>query len=320
MLSRVAELAGKTRAFAETALEALDAHDGDEEDDERRHSVIDPDLAALGSPPQTPPPRLEDGNKRLLQELVGAVGGKSQSGSDVAEAAQVLVTQLTLVRAEAAASPALQESQKLVAMEGSLIQLVELLVDGAGSNDAATSLLEALEAEQVLHEKTRTRLNAELKKSHGATRGENVDVASVVAERDALRQQVIDVTGEKEALSIECQKTHRMLAKVVREKMQLEVERDNAEMVDARILRSVFVSLCAQIDNRSIRSNALGVMAQLLQLSPDERAAANISTSEPTTAVERKPGGLASAFMQFLEEELTPHVTAPVVPAEDRSI
>ena len=253
MFSRVVELAGKTRAIAENAFEALDAPD-------------------VGGPPRTPPQLAEE----LLSQLVEAVSYQSCDGIDVCNAAKLLMTQIKMLR-ETAASSSLDV--------GSLVEALGRVVEtgGASSNETSRSLIDALEKEQKECAKLRLRVSELL--SNG--------------EVGPLAKQIEELELDKEEALLEVEKLKRQISKLVKEKIDLQLERDNADLVDARVLRSAFIGLSSQINNLAVRDGVLRVMAEMLNLSPDERIAAGINASD-----EVPPKGLATQFLQFLQEEV----------------
>lgn len=276
MLSRVAQLAEKTKVLAGSALEALDAPDGDDESP-GRSQVVDPDIVAITgfpSAPSTPSPGLEKSADTLVFQLIESLVG--QPPSNPRETSEVLTTQLWLLR-ENATSLGLMDSQ------GSLVNLLNHLIQERavpGGSETAQSLLIALEAEQVEN----ARLRSILTRDNGASRRGSLD----------SDQSVKKIEQELEQAKIETQRLHRMLAKVVKEKADLELEKDNQETVDARVMRSAFASLCANIDNKSVRDNVLHVMAEMLEVSPEDR---KIDTRKNST-------GLGDEFLSFLNQEL----------------
>ena len=233
MAERTKELAGK-------ALEALDVPEQPETNP---------------SAPPTPSPGLEKLESTLLEGLVEALTGLPATNPE--ESAEVLITQLRLVRANRG-------------LEGSLVTAL--------SQDAETaqSLMEALESEQAENRSLRKQL------ANVHQRPDREDEES----KELLRE-------EMERTQIELEKTQRMLGKIVREKADLQLMIDNEDKVDARVMRSAFTTLCFQIDNRSVRDGVLRVMAEILQVSPEDRPQ------------EKRKSGLGDEFLQFLNEELS---------------
>ena len=278
MLSRVAQLAEKTKVLAGSALEALDAPDGDDESP-GRSQIVDPDIVALTgfpSAPSTPSPGLEKSADTLVFQLIESLLG--QPPSNPRETSEVLITQLSLLR-ENAASLGLMDSQ------GSLVNLLNHLIEERavpGGSETAQSLLIALEAEQAEN----ARLRSILTRENGTSRRASLD--------SDKSESIKKIEQELELAKIETQRLHRMLAKVVKEKADLELEKDNQETVDARVMRSAFASLCANIDNKSVRDNVLHVMAEMLEVSPEDR---KIDTRKNST-------GLGDEFLSFLNQEL----------------
>jgi hypothetical protein len=99
-----------------------------------------------------------------------------------------------------------------------------------------------------------------------------------------------------------------MLTKVVKEKADLQVELDNEDKIDARVVRSAFVQLCCQVDNKKLRNNVINVMADILQLSEEDRLRASLRSAAAspgsTDAPVAEPPGLAKEFLIFLQEEV----------------
>lgn len=322
MLSRVAEFTKKTKAMAETALEALDAHDSALEDNP---ADIDPDLAfATGTTvrEKTPerrasvvtansqPQTSTDENQVLLAQLVQALSGKSDlNPSDLTETTQVLTTHIGLVRELASSSAHLQGELKQLFISGSLIAVLMHVVEAKGDETAA-SLLDALETEQAEHAKTRQRLTAELRRVQQEKVEDSVlkKLEATEVELGKLKNELAASNSRNEELSIESQKMHRMLTKVVKEKADLELERDNEDKVDARVVRSAFAQLCCQVDNKKLRNNVINVMADILQLSEEDRLRAGLrslaASPSSTDAPVAEPTGLASEFLMFLQEEV----------------
>ena len=259
MLSRVAQVAERTKELAGKALEALD---------------VPEETVERPSAPSTPTPGLEKSSAQLeedtcvLAQLVEVLTG--QPTANPIEAGEVLVTQLELVRESAAAS-------------GSLVTLLNELV----SAETTKALLEALEAEQEENLKLRQRLATELN-------GNGPSDTRI----ELLEERCAEFEKQSEMALIELETTRRMLEKVVREKADLELERDDGDRVDARIMRSAFTTLCAQIDNKSVRDGVLLVMAEMLQVSHEDRVACRMPS------IERKPSGLGDEFIRFLNDEL----------------
>lgn len=322
MLSRVAELTKKTKAMAETALEALDAHDSDLEDNP---ADIDPDLAFVTGTTvrektpeqrfsvvtaQSQPHQSKDEYQGLLAQLVKALSGRSDMNtSDLAETTQVLTTHIGLVREQASSSAHMQGDLKELFINGSLIAALMHVVETKGDETAA-SLLDALETEQAEHAKTRHRLTSELRR----VQREKVD-DSVLKKLEAREVELERVNNElsasnsrNEELSLESQKLNRMLTKVVKEKADLQVELDNEDKIDARVVRSAFVQLCCQVDNKKLRNNVINVMADILQLSEEDRLRASLRSAaaspSSTDAPVAEPPGLAKEFLIFLQEEV----------------
>ena len=285
MLSRVAQFAEKTKALAGTALEALDAPDSDYEE---RSPVADPDVAAtLVAVPS--------GAENRLKQLVQAVTG--QTADNPVHQADALITQISLVRDNADSAKHLPSELREKIGGGSLVAALNFVVETP--DKTAETLLEALENEQRENQSLRQKL-ADLSKSSPTVSNNNAE--ELILEIARLREQVTEITEAKELADIETQKTHRMLAKVVKEKAEMELERDNEDKVDARVMRSAFATLCSQIDNVSVRNGVLMVMAELLQLSPEDRA--NCNVPDVQASLQRKPSGLANEFLKFLEEEV----------------
>ncbi len=261
MAERTKELAGK-------ALEALD---------------VPEETVERPSAPSTPTPGLEKsqveevGNDySLLGQLVEVLTG--QPTSNPLEAAEVLVTQLGLVRENSGKS------------SGSLVTLLNELL----SDETTQSLLEALEAEQSENVKLRQRLVSQLKSRESILLEERVK---------ELEGRVCELEDEKEMLAIEFSNAKKMLEKVIKEKAELELEKDEEDRIDSRIMRSAFTTLCSQIDNISVRDGVLLVMAEMLQVSPEDRILFKVP--QPS-AIERKPSGLADEFVKFLNSEIDP--------------
>jgi hypothetical protein len=76
---------------------------------------------------------------------------------------------------------------------------------------------------------------------------------------------------------------------------------DEEDKVDARVMRSAFTTLCSQIDNKSVRDGVLMVMAEMLQVSPEDRELFHV----PQTNVPKKKSGLGDDFLEFLNSELS---------------
>ncbi len=262
MAERTKELAGK-------ALEALDVPEDGE-------GVERP------SPPSTPTPGLEKSHVEelgddasLLGQLVEVLTG--QATTNPLEAAEVLVTQLRLVRENSGRSG------------GSLVTLLNELV----SEETTQSLLEALEAEQAENFKLRQRLAMQLKSQESVLLEEKVK---------ELEVRVLELEDEKQSQTVEMVKTQRMLTKVIQEKAELELESDNEDKIDSRIMRSAFTTLCSQIDNKSVRDGILLVMAEMLHISPEDRLLFRVP--QPNSSIERKPSGLGDEFIKFLNSEV----------------
>jgi hypothetical protein len=261
MLSRVAQVAEKTKELAGKALEALDVPEEPQQ---------------IPSAPPTPSPGLEKTPPveiitSLLLGLVEALTGVPAVNPE--ETAEVLITQLQLIR----------ESRGL---EGSVV--------AALSQDSETthSLIEALETEQDENRTLRLRFanQTQLQVKPGQSE-----------ELERLRAEIEAVNERKNELEIELQKTQRMLAKVVKEKADLELRMDEEDKVDARVMRSAFTTLCSQIDNKSVRDGVLMVMAEMLQVSPEDRELFHV----PQTNVPKKKSGLGDDFLEFLNSELS---------------
>ena len=268
--------AGKTRALAEEALVALDAHDEDVQPPE---------------PPMTVP---EVDYEFLLHALLDALGG-NPNAPVLSENIEVLVSQLNFSRDLAIQSG--DAGLGAIARDGSIVEMLDYLLSDTAGNDRMTALFEALQAEQVEHAKTRKLL---------------ANVSVPVVESTVVQNCETADPGAVELAScqIELAKTRRMLEKLIREKSEWELEK--SELVDSRIMKSLLISLGSQIDNKPVRDSVLGIAADILYLSPDEREKAGIG--QPSHAA--KPG-LASAFLSFLEEEVTiPQKVAPSVIAD----
>jgi hypothetical protein len=291
MLTKVAQLAERTKVLAGTALEALDAPDSDHEDNH-----IDPDIAAVTgfpSAPPTPSPGLEKSipAEPLLIRLIEGLTG--QRAINPAETAEVLTTQLTLLRENSIGLGLTDQS-------GSLINLLNHLIEERavpGGSETAQSLLEALEREQSENQRLRDLLAKESRRSSQSSLGDEVE---------SLKQQLHVLTTEKESAELETKRMQRMLAKVVKEKAELELEKDNEDKIDARIMRSAFTTLCAQIDNKSVRDGVLMVMAEMLQISHEDRVQFNVPSNSRRESMDEsaKKRGLADEFMNFLAQEL----------------
>lgn len=292
---QMVNLAGKTRALAEEALTALDAQDDDEDVQEEVGKVRQ--LAAPDQPPLSPSGDLPSSHS-VLQTLVEAITGNAESACfNLEENVEVLVSQLDFVREQAINSPLVSEEMRSVVKTGSLLQLLDSLLDPQGRQDAAGMLLGALEAEQAAHAKSKQRL-AGIETGWMAEKGELVEeLKNSKSQLDGAEEKLAKLASELEVVRRENFKLQRMLAKVVSDKANLEEERDNNDLVDARVMRSLLVSLGSQIENRPVRNSVLMIAADILHLSPEERAKGCIS-------LEAKKEGLASAFVQFLQEEV----------------
>jgi len=290
MFSRVVELAGKTRALAENALEALDAPDYA---GSRSESRLGNSASTAGR--DSPIPRLvETDNRDILSQLVEAATNQACSDIDLREAAEVLITQIRMLRENASTLPNLDPSLRESICKGSLVEAIDRQMETGGQNETVKSLIEALEAEQRESSQLRGRLSVFLRT--GSNSGDDSEERNIV-----LQKRIEQLEIDKEESLVEIQRLHRQIAKVVKEKADLELERDNDDKVDARVMRSAFTSLSCQIDNRAVRDNVLRVMAELLQLSPEERAVARIPSLGD---ISDAPKTLATEFLRFLEEEV----------------
>lgn len=288
MLSRVAQFAERTKALAGTALEALDAPDSDSED---QSPVADPDVSAVLGP-------VSNGADNRLKQLVQAITG--QSADNPIQQADALITQISLVRDNAGAAKHLSVDVTDLLNRGSIVAALNQVIETP--DKTAETLLDALNTEQEETLKLRQQITRLQQATESAPQVAD-PTDDLLLEIARLKEQLVEMSDEKERAEIETQKTHRMLAKVVKEKADMELERDNEDRIDARVMRSAFATLCAQIDNVSVRNGVLMVMAELLQLSPDDRIRCNVPTGD-TAPVQRKPSGLANEFMKFLQEEL----------------
>jgi hypothetical protein len=246
----------------------------------------------------------------LLAQLVQALSGKSDLNLlDLTETSQVITPHIGLVRDQASSSAHLQGELKQLFISGSLIAALMHVVETKGDETAA-SLLDALETEQAEHMKTRQRLTAELRRVQQEKFEDSVlkKLKAIEVELERVKNELAASKSRNEELSIESQKIHRMLTKVVKEKADLELERDNEDKVDARVVRSAFAQLCCQVDNKKLRNNVINVMADILQLSEEDRLRAGLrsvaASPSSTDAPVAEPTGLASEFLMFLQEEV----------------
>lgn len=296
MFSRVVELAGKTRALAENALEALDAPD-----DRERDQSFERRLSGSFSARDSPVPQLvENEYQHLLSQVVAAVTNQTSSNVDLRECAQVVVTQIMMLRENASSSSSLDSSLRECISGGSLIEIVDRLIETGGMSEMTNSLLDALDSEQQESGRLRSRISELLKK--GGV-GPNSETSSEESS-PVLRQRIEELEMERERVSVEVQKLHLQIAKVVKEKTDLEVERDNEDKIDARVMRSAFMTLSAQIDNKPVRDGVLRVIAEMLELSPEDRTSARIPEAGDVSSSREGPGGLATEFLRFLQEEV----------------
>jgi hypothetical protein len=276
MLGRLGQFADRTRSLAAEALEALDVPAEGGPDDTRQPS---PELTALPT----------DVFERSLVQLVESVSGTSiEEQSNLLHQCSVLLTQIDVIRQEAVGAKQLTLHQRDIASRGSLVELVDVLITTTGG-DTATTLLEALEQEQTDHMKTRSKHNLQIRELQSQLE-ELTQRVALLTEKSVHQQQ------ELEILISENRQLRHSLEKVVNDKAQLELERDNNELIDARILRSAFVSLSANADNKRIRQPILVMLAELLKLSAEDMERAGLG-------VQRTRSGLATEFLQFLHEE-----------------
>lgn len=290
MLNRLGQFADRTRSLAAEALEALDAPEADS-----------------GGPDQPPPklvPSIERSSvpdfQRSLTQLVESLsGGALEDPGNLLNQCSVLLTQLDVIREEAAGSKRLSLAQREIASRGSIVELVDSLLSDDGTKGGATStLLEALEHEQSEHDRTRAKLSGEIKRIEADVKGEISRLKSDIEEQTRLSVQLEhDATRLKE----ENHELKKSLEKVVADKARLELDKDNNELIDARIIRSAFVSLCANADNPKIRRPIVQMMAGLLGLSPDDLQKAGLTTHGKV--ISSSKSRLAEEFLQFLDEE-----------------
>ena len=282
----VAQFADKTRSFAVEALVALDAP----EQDSDHKPIVSQDVDDF-----IPKKILA----KLLESLTNNVCRQSEDmiDSNLEHQATVIVTQIDLIREEAYRSNLLSHSQKQLALSGSFIEFVDsLLVSSPGDHDtAANVLLEALETEQRDRGKDRSKWEQEqetLRQEYMKLQDEKFQIESkqFLLQSD-LKQTQIDLESSK----VELYKIQSLLEKVVEEKNKMEL--DHEDIIDVKLIRSAFVSLCSQIDNKPIRNNIIQIISDILQLNENERTKARISHRQ-------EHDGLANKFLQFLNQEL----------------
>jgi hypothetical protein len=279
----VAQIAQKTKSLAAEALEAIDAPEEPTNAMTRRASAPP---EAVGDP----------SNNKQLVRLIEAVSG-SCDASNLSEEVSVILTQIDLVREQAFGSKFLSLDQKEIASTGSLITFLDSVLAAKLTDDshAASALLEALEQEQEEHVKTKNRLSAEverLKSELNASENErNAQIKSLNETGEILKESL-------EFAQDENRKLHVMVEKLVSEKSALELDRDDSDKVDGAMIRSAFISLCLNMNEKSIRDGILRVMSEMLHLSPEEtQRCGNVLKDERV---------LANEFLKFLEEEVGP--------------
>lgn len=284
----VAQIAQRTKSLAVEALEAIDQPEAPSEPTVTRRASAPPDAVRE---PQTVEP-----NNRLLVRLIEAVSG-SCDPSNVTEEVSVILTQIDLVREHAFASKALSLEQKEIASTGSLMTFLDSVLSASApdENQAASTLLEALEREQEEHTRTKSRLSADVERLQEELKNlkmeKKTQIDSLHANCESLKESLITTQDENRRL-------HQMVEKLVSEKAALELERDDSDKVDGAMIRSAFVSLCLNMNEKSIRDGILRVMSEMLHLSPEEtQRCLNVSKEEKV---------LANEFLKFLEEEVGP--------------
>ena len=302
----VAQIAQRTKSLAVEALEAIDAP---EKLDDSIAVPPAPVVRRASAPPdvvhELANPNSDHG---LLVRLIEAVSGSCEP-TNLREEVSVILTQVDLVREQAFASKTLTMEQKELASTGSLMGFLDSLLSSptggnAAGDPAASALLEALEQEQAEHAQTKMRLTRELEMSRKKTDQLEVEKEE---KNKSLKLQVSELQTQleatKESLTTaehEKRKLTAMLEKLVAEKSALELEKDDSGKIDGAIIRSAFISLCCNMNEKSVRDGILRVMAEMLNLSPDEKQKCGHILDGGEQNV------LANEFLKFLEEEVGP--------------
>jgi uncharacterized protein (DUF3084 family) len=200
--------------------------------------------------------------------------------------------------------------QKELASTGSLMGFLDSLLstlDGSFKSDdlAASALLEALEREQGEHAKTKHRLSGEVEKMKSdLTAFRKTERERIESLESREKENWENVETLKQSLSVaehENRKLQLMVEKLVAEKSALELEKDDSDKVDGEMIRSAFISLCLNMNEKSVRDGVLRVMSEMLNLSPEEKLRCGNVLEAGNQNV------LANEFLKFLEEEVGPH-------------
>lgn len=290
MLNRIVSLSGKARALAEEALVALDAHDDEDvpvTDQPKLEELLNtPNTAAKSQPWAESPPEQHKSQMGvfLLQALVEAITGEISKTEVSPERVEVLISQLNFAR---------DQVETFFSNHDTTFSIVEL-VDKLIEAKSGANLVLALQGEQAEQTKLRRRLEEEIRL------GKETE-AKLVLER----HQFVEAVG---AWAIERGELQARIDELEEEKVQLsrvlanEVNQEN--MIDARILKSILVSLGSQIDNKAVRNSLLMIAADMLHMSNEEREKASIPLSIEAVVLEQKSTPtLASAFVDFLHDE-----------------
>ena len=302
----VAQIAQRTKSLAVEALEAIDAPEKPDDSG----SPPAPVVRRASAPPDTATELVNaNSDHRTLVRLIEAVAG-SCDPTNINEEVSVIITQVDLVREQAFASRILTMEQKELASTGSLMGFLDSLLSTPSTSfksddHAASALLEALEREQEEHAKTKHRLSGELEKMKSDfTLFRKTEIEKIHSFESREKENRENFESLKQSLSAaehENRKLQLMVEKLVAEKSALELEKDDSDKVDGAIIRSAFISLCLNMNEKSVRDGVLRVMSEMLNLSPEEKQRCGNVLEAGSQNV------LANEFLKFLEEEVGPH-------------
>ncbi|KAF4648459.1 hypothetical protein FOL47_003185, partial [Perkinsus chesapeaki] len=176
-----------------------------------------------------------------------------------------------------------------------------------------TELMKAVEEEQERHEIERARMTQAVSR----TNAENADLKRQLENLKVEHEKAIDEAQQRasaaedraESTQDDLEKYKLMLGKVVADRAALSEKLDDEDRVDAGILRQMLVRVSLNIDNPTVRGDALSVMAEVVKLPDGVKQQCGLpvrrsSTANPPITELTRGSSLADKFVNFLDDEV----------------